>query len=247
MNIVLFSETEISKPLSLTDERAEHILKILHKTTGNTFTCGITGGKAGKATITKIDEKFLYFSFTPDSDGNPLKPLIMIIGFPRPIQLKRLFRDMAGLGVCEIHLSGTELSEKSYLKTNMLINGEADKALLEGTMQAKSTHIPKLIVHKSVADCINEIEKHNSNGTRILLDNIEPETSLSLKMDKVITSQNYLPVIAAIGSERGWTDRERELFKQNGYTLCSMGTRVLRTETAATVAASIILEKSGEL
>ena len=140
MNIVLFTEKEISAPLLLSDERAQHILKILHKKNGDSFTSGIIGGKAGKSTITKIDEKYLHFSFNPESDGKPLKPLIMIIGFPRPIQLKRLFRDMAGLGVSQIHLTGTELSEKSYLKSNMIINGQAETALLEGSMQAKSTH-----------------------------------------------------------------------------------------------------------
>ncbi len=247
MNIVLFSETEISKPLALSDSRCKHILNILHKKTGDSFTSGIIGGKAGKAVITNIDENFLYFSFEPETDGNPLKPVIMIIGFPRPIQLKRLFRDMAGLGVSQLHLVGTELSEKSYLKSNMIVNGEAETALLEGTMQAKSTHVPELFVHESVAKCIQELKNQNPECIKILLDNIEPECSLSLKMEKALKTKNHFPVIAAIGSERGWTDKERKLFRQNGYSLCSMGNRVLRTETAATVAASIILEKSGEL
>ena len=52
---------------------------------------------------------------------------------------------------------------------------------------------------------------------------------------------------AAIGSERGWTEAERDLLEQNGFSLCSMGTRILRTETAATVAASIILDSMGFL
>ena len=55
------------------------------------------------------------------------------------------------------------------------------------------------------------------------------------------------PVIAAIGSERGWTDAERDMLEQNSFTLCSMGKRVLRTETAATVSASIILSSLGYL
>jgi RsmE family RNA methyltransferase len=54
-------------------------------------------------------------------------------------------------------------------------------------------------------------------------------------------------VLAAIGSERGWTDRERDLLERAGFTLCSMGSRILRTETAATVASSIILDAMGYL
>ena len=48
-------------------------------------------------------------------------------------------------------------------------------------------------------------------------------------------------VVAAIGSERGWTANERKLFRERGFTLCGMGERVLRTETAATTAVAIIL------
>ena len=54
-------------------------------------------------------------------------------------------------------------------------------------------------------------------------------------------------VVAAIGSERGWTDKERDLLSEKGFKICSMGSRVMRTETAATVSASIILSKLGFL
>ncbi|MBQ5490563.1 MAG: RsmE family RNA methyltransferase, partial [Treponema sp.] len=53
--------------------------------------------------------------------------------------------------------------------------------------------------------------------------------------------------IAAIGSERGWTDEERSLLEQHKYIRLSMGCRILRTETAATTAASLILGAGGYL
>ena len=37
MNICLFTKEEIEQPLSLNDERALHIIKILHKKEGDTF------------------------------------------------------------------------------------------------------------------------------------------------------------------------------------------------------------------
>ena len=50
-------------------------------------------------------------------------------------------------------------------------------------------------------------------------------------------------VVAAIGSERGWTDRERSLLESKGFIRCGMGERIMRTETAATVAGAIILSE----
>ena len=54
-------------------------------------------------------------------------------------------------------------------------------------------------------------------------------------------------VIAAIGSERGWTNKERAMLEEAGFIRCGMGERIMRTETAATVAGAIILNAMGKL
>lgn len=249
MNIVLFDKTEITSPLSLNDNRAKHITQILHKKEGEFFDAGIIGEKAGKAKITKIDETQISFDFIEETDGKPLYPLSMIIGFPRPIQLKRLFRDMAGLGIESIYLTGTELGEKSYMQSNIVEKGTAYNLLKEGSVQAKSTHIPELILHTNLTDCVENILKtyYSKKVIFIALDNVQSKISLTDFLNNIEDNLSEYKIFAAIGSERGWTDKEREFLVQKGFTLCSMGTRVLRTETASTVAASIILSKMGVL
>ena len=246
MNICLFSSEEINQPLSLKDERAQHIVKVLHKKEGDTFDAGIIGGASGIATITSISsEESISFEFKPTGRGKPLYPLTMIIGFPRPIQLKRLFRDIAGLGVKKVILAGTELTEKSYLDSNVIKDGSACRMLLDGTVQAASTHVPELVVCKSLKDAVEEAVSapENAMASFIALDNRRMTTSLHEFLQK----EGAASMVAAIGRERGWTDKERNLLEHSGFTLCSMGSRVLRTETAATVAASIILDSMGFL
>lgn len=258
MNICLFEQAEIDKILDSRDERAVHLNRVLHKKTGDTFSAGIIGGKAGTATITNAIEvknpktgktEYSYeFKFEPLSDGKPLLPLIMIIGFPRPIQLKRLLRDIAGLGVLEVHLTGTELGEKSYMQSTLVERGAAYKMLLDGTVQAASTHVPELFLHSALSECIESLEKrYGKNAMRVTLDNVKKECSLQEWISKNKKPDIKNPVIAAIGSERGWTDNERVELTQSGFAMCSMGERVLRTETAATVSASIILSSFGFL
>ena len=308
MNIVLFQREEMDKTLPLKDERAKHIIKVLHKQPGDTFEAGIINDKAGQAEITAITDEGISFHFLPLTDGKPLYPITLIIGFPRPIQLKRLFRDAAGLGASRLCLCGTELGEKSYMDSNIVERGAAYAALLDGTAQAKSTHIPELSLFPSVKACLSALfpaeascsravceatkacnstisvktpDKaapfaqnaaqvlHNEKLTdiRVMLDNVKPESTLFNHMKKctsgnadtsetaTISNENASTpvndkermVYAAIGSERGWTDRERDLFAENGFASCSMGCRVLRTETAATVAMSLILQSLGVL
>jgi 16S rRNA (uracil1498-N3)-methyltransferase len=252
MNICLFTPEEINKPLSLKDERGGHIIKILHKKTGDAFTAGIIGGMAGTAVITSVTDKSsedggtLSFTFTPETDGKLLYPLTLIIGFPRPIQLKRLLRDVAGLGCCAVHLTGTELGEKSYMQSSLVERGAAYQMLLDGTVQAGSTHVPELFLHQTLEECISSLEEKDS--VKITLDNVRascPLTSFIASHTVKTAAGAPIPVTAAIGSERGWTDRERALLETAGYTRCTMGRRILRTETAATVAASVILSSMG--
>lgn len=243
MNICLFKQEELNKPLSVKDERGEHIIKILHKKEGDTFSAGVINGMAGIATITKIENGEITFDFKPESEGKNLYPLKMIIGFPRPIQLKRLLRDIAALGVQEVHLTGTELGEKSYMQSNLVEHGTAYQMLLDGTVQAASTHVPDLFLHKTLKECLESVisEKelcNNAKNLKLCLDNINPTGSLF----SVLQEQTEKPalVVAAIGSERGWTQKEREMLESSGYLRVGMGPRVMRTETAATVSASII-------
>ncbi|MBQ8211793.1 MAG: 16S rRNA (uracil(1498)-N(3))-methyltransferase [Treponema sp.] len=257
MNICLFSKEEVESGfnLKIKDDRANHILKILHKKEGDSFVAGVIDGMAGIATIQKIDQEFFYCSFEETSSGKPLNPLKMIIGFPRPIQLKRLLRDVAALGVCEVHLTGTELGEKSYMQSTLVEKGNAYKMLLDGTVQAGSTNVPKLFLHKTLKDCIAEIKSENAENVLLALDNVNPKISLKKSLGEAGLNFEYgsqdsncaKTVVAAIGSERGWTDKERTLLEENGFIRCGMGERIMRTETAATVSASIILAQLGKI
>ena len=265
MNIVLFDSSEIIEKLPLYDERAIHIIKILKKKPGDTFEAGIIGSMAGKALIMHIDDEGISFNFTPNNNGKPLYPVSVIVGFPRPIQLKRLFRDMAGLGVSQIHLVGTEFGEKSYMDSTIVSRGAAYKALQDGSIQAKSTYIPDLFVYPSVKKCLETLQENDdhfnhTSSIKAVLDNIRPSctlnTLLSHNYGALDTIRDYLAmdqgqdsphVYAAIGSERGWSDAERMTFETNKFTLTLMGDRLLRTETAATTATTIILSQLGIL
>ena len=244
MNICLFDNDEISKPLSFDDRRGAHLLEVLHKKQGDDFTAGIIGGASGVAKIIRVDDvaRQIFFEFTATGDGKPLNPLKMIVGFPRPIQLRRLLRDVAALGVSELHLTGTELGEKSYMQSDLAQPDAARELLREGTVQAGSTHVPQVFVHKSLSLAVPELVEGPQKQQLICLDNINPSCSLG-----EVQFSADVPVVAAIGSERGWTDKERSLLEQAGFIRCGMGERIMRTETAATVAGAIILNSMGVL
>ena len=118
-------------------------------------------------------------------------------------------------------------------------HGTAYKMLIDGTVQAGGTCVPDLFLHQNLKECLSALENGSKkNELKLCLDNINPSGSLM----KILLAQKQQPdsIIAAIGSERGWTNNERFLLEKNGYIRCGMGKRIMRTETAATVSASII-------
>lgn len=237
MNIVLFDGDPF---FPRNDDRCQHIRKILKKTNGDSFYAGLVNGPEGTATITRSDETGIGFDFHPERPMRPLFPVRLVIGFPRPIQLKRLLRDAASLGVSAVYLTGTDLGEKSYRESTLVDRGAAQASLLEGCMQAGGTAIPSLETFDALPDALASVP---SGSLCIVLDTVNPDCSLINAPLEDVSARH--PLVLAIGSERGWTAAERVRFREAGYLVCSLGSRILRTETAATAALAIALAKTG--
>jgi RsmE family RNA methyltransferase len=251
VNIILFKVAEIGKPLARRDERTIHLLKVLRKKAGDSFEAGILGGSRGVGRIDsiKLDGSVLY-SLDLREEPPERFPVRIAVGFPRPIQIKRLLRDLSNLGLEAVDLVGTELGEKSYRDTKLFASGGAEAALVEGAVQARDTTIPELSVYNSLEGWLAERpwergKSGSTGGSRfpylVALDNVRPEGALSL------LSAYGRSIVLAVGPERGWSDWERDELKKAGFLRLSMGSRAMRTETACVASAVLALEKIGAL
>jgi len=245
VNIILLEEHELGHNLSRRDERTVHLLKVLHKKTGDTFEAGILGGMRGTGRLEKINfDGSIFISVKADEPPLPKLRLRMAVAFVRPIQIRRIFRDLSCMGVSAIDLIGTDFGEKSYRDTKLLEDGGAYAALVEGAVQARDTQLPVFSVFENLDNWLDERPWEKTGSTRIPLlhamDNIRAEGSL------FYISPTSRPWVIAIGPERGWSDRERELFEKAGFIRLSMGSRALRTETACVAAAALAMEKISE-
>ncbi|GHU73031.1 ribosomal RNA small subunit methyltransferase E [Spirochaetia bacterium] len=252
MNLILFKEHELGKTLPRRDERTTHLLKVLHKKAGDRFDAGVLGGNRGIGIIEKINlDGSIFYSLNLDEAPLPRLPLRLAVGFPRPIQLRRLLRDLSNLGLEAIDLIGTELGDKSYRDTKLLSDGGAEAALIEGAVQSRDTLIPTLSVYACLEEWLAEKPWNKAKpGAAIKLglgpllvaaDNVRPGGSMAR------LSLMRRSAVLAIGPERGWSDGEREHLEEAGFLRLSMGERALRTETACVAAAVLALEKIGEL
>jgi RsmE family RNA methyltransferase len=241
MNIILFEPHEAGVPLTKRDERTIHLLKVLHKKSGDEFDAGILSGRLGTGRIEAIEAGgSLRYTLDLQEDPPPRLPIRMAVGFPRPIQLRRLLRDLSNLGLEAVDLLGTDLGEKSYRDTKLLDDGGARVALIEGAVQARDTGLPDLRLFPDVPSWLAERPWEGTAPGLIAADNLRPQGTFAGLAAK------GRPLVIAVGSERGWSDRERDLLKAAGFLRLSLGKRALRTETACVAAAVLAMEKIGE-
>ena len=266
MNIILLREEELSAgnfSFVKTDERFLHIKKVLKLGAGSVFKAGIINGVKGTAEITSFSDERLTARFTVSDkadggdDVSVLPPIRLILGFPRPIQLRRILRDIAGLGIEALYLTGTELGEKSYLKADIAAETEIERLLIDGCSQAGDTHIPKVYRAYSVRHFFDRYEDDiRPDHLRAVLDvPFQIEQAHSEQSDTLCIPAMYpLPQLQwdgkqtlwlAVGNERGWSLNERLLFAKKQFTAYTMGQRILRTETAVTSAVAVCLALSG--
>ena len=75
---------------------------------------------------------------------------------------------------------------------------------------------------------LRKLFEQKKNSYRFAFDNYE--SLKTLEDSNAWKGRNHYTV--AIGSERGWSNEERNLLRENNFLLVSMGPRVLRQETA---------------
>ncbi len=246
MNILILERGEIGSRIPRSDRRYEHVKKVLKKAPGDRLAAGmacdadgIADGALGEATVRELGDSGMVLDFKAFDGalGVPpdLAPLRLVLGFPRPIQAARILKDLTSLGVAEIHLTGTELGEKSYAQSSIFKDRDFRGPIIEGAEQAGNPRLPSVFTHWSLRRCLDEIAEGEgaSRGSRILL---HPYGDLE-RMGAARSLE--APVTLAIGSERGWTEAELSALRAAGFAPRRLGERILKTETAA-VAATVL-------
>lgn len=238
MNIILFHEWPSENRIPADDFRGEHIRKVLRLIPSDSFVMGIVNGDWGIATITAMDKNYITYSFELKGSAQPLHPVTLLVAQVRPICMKRILREAVSLGVEELIVVGADTAERSYASAKLWSTGEYQKYLLDGAMQSGKTAMPHVSLIESVDVFCGDLNRWKS---RILLDNTIGGTSLAQ------ADVDDVPVVLAIGPERGWSERERNLFISSNFTAHSLGPRVLRTETACSAGLGVLLGRMGLL
>jgi RsmE family RNA methyltransferase len=240
VNLILFEPAELAAPLPRTDQRAEHILKVLRRQIGDTFDVGLVDGPLGKGTLVATTDAALTLTFTWGHQPPPADPITLLLGLPRPQTARDILRDATTLGVGALHFVATERSDPNYAAATLWTSGEWRRHCLAGAAQAFATRLPAVTSDCSLATALAALPAAATR--RLALDNYEATCPLS---ECHILGET--PVVLALGPERGWGPADRAALRAHGFTLVHLGTRVLRSETAVIAALTLVRARLGLL
>jgi len=214
----------------LLGKNAEHLARVLRGQVGQQFEIATPAG-VHLGTILEIDPDRVTFSLTelPSSGAAQQGPLIHLY-----LAIFKFDRLEWAVEKC------TELGASSIVpviaqRTDSHLASAAQKRLerwrriaREAAQQSRRDHAPEVRTPEKLDRVIGE-----AAGKRIVL----AETERERRLAELVEADSEMSL--AIGPEGGWTESELVLFHEHGWIPASLGSTILRAETAAIAALAV--------
>jgi len=142
--------------------------------------------------------------------------------------MRRLWAQLAALGVGRIMLTNAARVERNYFDTHVLEPEFYRPLLVEGLQQARDTHLPRVSIHRRFRPLVeDELDVLSPDAARVVAHPAADAAPIAGAWP-----HGARRVLLAVGPEGGWDDFELRLLIARGFRPASLGTRTLRTDTA---------------
>ena len=238
-------------------ESAKKLVKVLRMTPGETFVAFDGRGREWECALTAVENEGrarARAAVVEELDTAMIRRVHLSIAqsIPKGDKMEFVLQKGTELGAREFwpfdsertisRLAPDEEAERATARANRW------RRIVEGaSAQCGRADVP--IVH-AIADLSTVVSSGTGQGRCFFLDEGEDALSLreTLEHSPIEWDADAPPrAMIVVGPEGGWTPREREWAARYGAESVSLGNRILRTETAALVAATILSWEAGEL
>ena len=229
MNWIAFDKSELEDDnLQLCDERANHIISVLKLSCGDKVRVSCINGLKGSASIFSINGRNVHLKCELKKESKR-STIDLIIAMPRPKVMKRLWAQIAAIGVNRVFIINSQRVEQSYFDSHVLKFDNYHRRLIEGLSQSGESHIPEVKIYNKFSSLFDDMANINYSNYLKLMAN--PFTNFTI-YDKSKTIQEFGKILIAVGPEGGWIQSEMDFFIKNKFEQVTLGQRVLRSDTA---------------
>jgi 16S rRNA (uracil1498-N3)-methyltransferase len=222
---------------TLTGAQAEHMARVLRAEVG-TEADVVAGGRVFHAQVAAVSSEEVRFNLIAELEADPALPVTLILSIYKFDRMEWALEKATELGVAAVAPVISRRTEKHLAQAAEKRAERWRRIVHEAAQQARRSDVPLIDEPVPLAERV----KAASESTRIVLAEQERTTTLrSLIAEAQEASRDEMPAIEiAIGPEGGWAPEEEALFDANGWKAASLGPRILRAETAAIAALSVI-------
>ena len=235
MNLILLQPGDvIGNRAVVRGEAARHIHGVLCAQPGDTLRIGLLDGPRGTGTLLAGTAEAAELDCAFEAEPPPRPAIDLLLALPRPKVMKRLWAQLAALGVGRIMLTNAARVERNYFSTHVLDPAFYTTLLIEGLQQAQDTRLPLVSVHRQFKPLIeDELATLSDAPLRLMADPAHGGAG---------PSSPSAPgrILLAVGPEGGWVPFERDLLARHGFTPFGLGARTLRSDTACIALMSVL-------
>lgn len=235
MNLILLEDHECADAcVTLTGDRATHLRQVLGVTRGQSVRIGMIDGRYGTGTVEGVDATQVTMQCAFEGEVPPRPRVDVLLALPRPKVMRRLWAQLAALGVGRIMLTNAGRVERDYFDTHILAAATYRALLVEGLQQARDTRLPLVSIHRQFRILVEDhLDELFPSGRRLVAD---PSSTTSMANAVVDRDQRLL---LAIGPEGGWSEFELSLLAAHRFVSVGLGRRTLRVDTACVALLSL--------
>lgn len=227
----------------------KHIMKVLRLANGEKVILNNCEGVEYLAEINEVNKQEVTLNIIEKIEGSNESSIRITLyqGLPKSQKMDLIVQKGTELGVCEfkpVITSRVDVKLKGEFKKLDRLN----RISLEAAKQSKRTLVPKVLEPIEFDDVLSEMESFDlmlvpyenaeNFGVKSLINKLKNE---NVNLEEIKT------VGILVGPEGGFEEDEIIKLKDKGAHIITLGKRILRTETAGFVAASLIQYELSDL
>jgi len=245
MPIFFVPQACIAPPtISITGDLLTHLRNSLRVTKGEAVWFGNGEGTRFRAEITDVSNGAItaHIVETIQEPARRTPRLILGESLLKGEKMDWVIQKVTELGVSQIIPIESQHSV-IHLKADRVNHQLArwQRIALEAAQQSEQWRMPKVGEPRSLSELL---ANHGTSTTILML--AEREEGKSLQMVQLPQGTD-VSVLALVGPEGGWSKEEKEVARQAGVEMITLGQHILRSETAAMATVSILQSRLGEL
>ncbi|MCU1295899.1 MAG: hypothetical protein JWO91_177 [Acidobacteriaceae bacterium] len=218
----------------LTGSHAEHLSRVLRARLGQEFDIA-SGSDLRRGRIIAITESRVEFELGEAVAVSPTPNVSLAMSIFKFDRMEWAIEKCTELGVTRIIPVIASRTEAHLAAAASKRRERWERIALQASEQSRRVAPPEISGPVKLKEVLEL-----PGSLRIVSSEIEQELMLKEVLESSASDQN---VVLALGPAGGWTDAELDLFNKAGWMSVSLGSAILRAETAAIAATAVIFSE----